>query len=63
MNKEFIESIDRIKHQVYTIQNEQERENKRLSKEQRRMKRLFMAQSILITFLLVQLTIIFLITK
>jgi predicted nucleic acid-binding Zn ribbon protein len=63
MNKELIESMDRIKHQVYAIQNEQQRENKILRKEQRRMKRLFMSQSILITFLLVQLTIIFLITK
>ena len=57
------EEIERIKAHVFQIQNEQYQKDKSLKREQRRMKRLFMTQSVLIVFLLVQLTIIFLITK
>jgi len=57
------EEIERLKSIAFQQANEQRTKDKVLRKEQRRLKKLFMYQSILITFLLVQLTIIFLITK
>lgn len=57
------EEIERLKSIAFQQANEQRTKDKVLRKEQRRLKKLFMYQSVLITFLLVQLTIIFLITK
>jgi hypothetical protein len=58
-----IEEVERLKNIAFQQANEQRLKDKYLRKEQRRLKRIFMYQSILITFLLVQLTIIFLINK
>lgn len=63
MSYNMIEEVERLKNIAFQQANEQRLKDKYLRKEQRRLKRIFMYQSILITFLLVQLTIIFLINK
>ena len=63
MSYNMIEEVESLKNIAFQQANEQRLKDKYLRKEQRRLKRIFMYQSILITFLLVQLTIIFLINK